>query len=241
MLCSRMPTRTLWSRRGRRPTAYNMRLKGPGWACTRGAVGVGAGESRACVGAGDGLTGIAGTRKEDEMRIEEHESAVLLQNIPDNRFVAGDVGTVVFVHEEGDEIAGYTLEFLSRLEAFGQLDRGARTREFSYPAERSGVYATSVREPSPSTFRSTNPTVVPSSWLTSTSSIRPSAYTVAMVPISPARTPSSGTSLGIATVCNSSNVCNFGATNIILPTVVGLTYPTTCTYLRRTMGRAVVR
>jgi hypothetical protein len=46
--------------------------------------------------------------------IEEHERAVLKRDLPEKGLVAGDVGTVVSVHAgEGDEPAGYTLEFFS--------------------------------------------------------------------------------------------------------------------------------
>jgi hypothetical protein len=47
--------------------------------------------------------------------IEEHERAVLTRDLPEKGLVAGDVGTVVSVHHvgEGDEPAGYTLEFFS--------------------------------------------------------------------------------------------------------------------------------
>ena len=45
------------------------------------------------------------------MRIEEHEEAVLTRDLPEEGFEAGDVGTVVAVHEdERGEAAGYTLE-----------------------------------------------------------------------------------------------------------------------------------
>ncbi len=49
------------------------------------------------------------------MRIEEHEGAVLTKDLPEEGFVAGDVGTVVSVHEdeEGGAPSGYTLEFFS--------------------------------------------------------------------------------------------------------------------------------
>lgn len=49
------------------------------------------------------------------MRIEEHDRAVLTRDLPEEGFAAGDVGTVVSVHEggEGKDPAGYTLEFFS--------------------------------------------------------------------------------------------------------------------------------
>ena len=44
--------------------------------------------------------------------IQEHERAVLTRDLPEKGFEAGDVGTVVSVHEgEAGEVAGYTLEF----------------------------------------------------------------------------------------------------------------------------------
>jgi hypothetical protein len=48
--------------------------------------------------------------------IAEHERAVLTQDVPEKGLKAGDVGTVISVHTtqaDGEERAGYTLEFLS--------------------------------------------------------------------------------------------------------------------------------
>lgn len=46
--------------------------------------------------------------------IAEHERAILTTDVPEKSLVAGDVGTVVSVHRpEGEEVAGYTLEFFS--------------------------------------------------------------------------------------------------------------------------------
>jgi len=42
--------------------------------------------------------------------IREHESAVLLVDLPEHGLKSGDVGTVVSVHDAG---AGYTIEFFS--------------------------------------------------------------------------------------------------------------------------------
>jgi len=42
--------------------------------------------------------------------IEEHEQAVLTRDLPEHGLVAGDIGTVVAVH---DKSAGYTLEFMT--------------------------------------------------------------------------------------------------------------------------------
>lgn len=44
--------------------------------------------------------------------IQEHERAVLTRDLPEKGFEAGDVGTVVSIHEDGaGGVAGYTLEF----------------------------------------------------------------------------------------------------------------------------------
>lgn len=48
--------------------------------------------------------------------IAEHERAVLTRDVPEKGLKAGDVGTVVSVHasrSDGEERAGYTLEFMS--------------------------------------------------------------------------------------------------------------------------------
>ncbi len=42
--------------------------------------------------------------------IEEHEQVSLTRDVPDEGLKAGDVGTVVAIHQGG---AGYTLEFFS--------------------------------------------------------------------------------------------------------------------------------
>lgn len=42
--------------------------------------------------------------------IEEHEQVVLTRDLPERGLVAGDIGTVVAVHQGG---AGYTLEFMT--------------------------------------------------------------------------------------------------------------------------------
>jgi len=42
--------------------------------------------------------------------IEEHEQVVLARDLAEHGLVAGDIGTVVAVHEGG---AGYTLEFMT--------------------------------------------------------------------------------------------------------------------------------
>lgn len=42
--------------------------------------------------------------------INEHELAVLLNDLPEHGLEAGDVGTVVSVHRGGE---GYTLEFVN--------------------------------------------------------------------------------------------------------------------------------
>lgn len=49
------------------------------------------------------------------MSIQEHERAILTTDVPEKGLVAGDVGTVVSVHqpEDGEQPAGYTLEFFS--------------------------------------------------------------------------------------------------------------------------------
>jgi len=42
--------------------------------------------------------------------IKEHDCAVLLQDLPEEKLKAGDVGTVVHVHKGG---AGYEVEFMT--------------------------------------------------------------------------------------------------------------------------------
>lgn len=42
--------------------------------------------------------------------IKEHEQIVLGRDLPEHGLVAGDIGTVVAVHQGG---AGYTLEFMT--------------------------------------------------------------------------------------------------------------------------------
>lgn len=42
--------------------------------------------------------------------IKEHDSIVLLQNLPEKSLKAGDIGTVVHVHKDG---AGYEVEFMT--------------------------------------------------------------------------------------------------------------------------------
>lgn len=48
--------------------------------------------------------------------IAEHERAVLTRDVPEKGLKAGDVGTVVSVHSktaDGEDRAGYTMEFMS--------------------------------------------------------------------------------------------------------------------------------
>ena len=42
--------------------------------------------------------------------IKEHDVVVLTEDLPDERLQAGDIGTVVHIHENG---AGYELEFMT--------------------------------------------------------------------------------------------------------------------------------
>lgn len=42
--------------------------------------------------------------------IKEHDSIVLLQDLPDDGLKAGDIGTVVHIHKGG---AGYEVEFMT--------------------------------------------------------------------------------------------------------------------------------
>ncbi|MFQ5852238.1 MAG: DUF4926 domain-containing protein [Candidatus Binatia bacterium] len=42
--------------------------------------------------------------------IQEHDLVVLTQDLPEERLMAGDVGTVVHIHEGG---AGYEVEFMT--------------------------------------------------------------------------------------------------------------------------------
>ncbi len=47
--------------------------------------------------------------------IKEYERAILTSDMPEKDLAAGDAGTVVSVHhsEDGEQVAGYTLEFFS--------------------------------------------------------------------------------------------------------------------------------
>jgi hypothetical protein len=42
--------------------------------------------------------------------IKEHDCVILTQDLPDNGLVAGDIGTVVHIHQSGD---GYEVEFMT--------------------------------------------------------------------------------------------------------------------------------
>ena len=42
--------------------------------------------------------------------IKEHDCVVLTQDLPQEGMVAGDIGTVVHIHQEG---AGYEVEFMT--------------------------------------------------------------------------------------------------------------------------------
>lgn len=42
--------------------------------------------------------------------INEHDCVVLLQDLPEERLQAGDVGTVIHVHRDGE---GYEVEFVT--------------------------------------------------------------------------------------------------------------------------------
>ena len=42
--------------------------------------------------------------------IREHDCIVLLEDLPENRLKAGNIGTVVHVHKDG---AGYEVEFMT--------------------------------------------------------------------------------------------------------------------------------
>jgi hypothetical protein len=44
------------------------------------------------------------------MNIEEHVAAILTEDLPSDRLEAGDIGTVVMVHDQG---AAYEVEFLT--------------------------------------------------------------------------------------------------------------------------------
>lgn len=44
------------------------------------------------------------------MEIKEHDVVVLTQDLPEERLTAGDVGTVIHVHDGG---AGYEVEFMT--------------------------------------------------------------------------------------------------------------------------------
>ena len=44
--------------------------------------------------------------------IEEHDQVILTRDLPEHGLVAGDIATVVAVHQQG---AGYTLEFMTVL------------------------------------------------------------------------------------------------------------------------------
>ncbi|MBM3334602.1 DUF4926 domain-containing protein [Candidatus Sumerlaeota bacterium] len=42
--------------------------------------------------------------------IKEHDCVVLLEDLPEERLKAGDIGTVIHIHKRG---AGYTVEFMT--------------------------------------------------------------------------------------------------------------------------------
>jgi hypothetical protein len=42
--------------------------------------------------------------------INEHDCVILTQDLPDDGLVAGDIGTVVHIHQSG---AGYEVEFMT--------------------------------------------------------------------------------------------------------------------------------
>lgn len=42
--------------------------------------------------------------------IREHDCVVLLQDLPDEGLVAGDIGTIIHIHKGG---AGYEVEFMT--------------------------------------------------------------------------------------------------------------------------------
>jgi Domain of unknown function (DUF4926) len=42
--------------------------------------------------------------------IPEHDTAVLLRDLPEHGLVAGDYGVVISVHSRDGKVAGYTLE-----------------------------------------------------------------------------------------------------------------------------------
>ena len=42
--------------------------------------------------------------------IKEHDVVILIQDLPEDRLKAGDVGTVVHIHQGG---AGYEVEFMT--------------------------------------------------------------------------------------------------------------------------------
>jgi hypothetical protein len=42
--------------------------------------------------------------------IKEHDCIVLVKDLPDEGFVAGDIGTVVHIHQDA---AGYEVEFMT--------------------------------------------------------------------------------------------------------------------------------
>lgn len=42
--------------------------------------------------------------------IKEHDCVILTQDLPDDGLVAGDIGTVVHIHQSGD---GYEVEFMT--------------------------------------------------------------------------------------------------------------------------------
>ncbi len=82
------------------------------------------------------------------MIINEHERAVLTRDVPEKSLKAGDVGTVVSVHEaaessagstNGESASGYTLEFMSPsgetialATVFADAVRAARPREVNH-------------------------------------------------------------------------------------------------------------
>ena len=73
------------------------------------------------------------------MRIKEHDCVVLTKNMPEERLEAGDVGTVVHIHQDG---AAYEVEFVTlagRTVAVATVDASALrpvgTRDISHVRE----------------------------------------------------------------------------------------------------------
>lgn len=77
--------------------------------------------------------------------IEELASVVLTSDMPERGLAAGDIGTVVMVHDSGH---GYTVEFMTLGERPSRWSRSPRTRSGQSGRMRSPTSASSLARPS---------------------------------------------------------------------------------------------